>query len=154
MYLFDTNIFYALSHFYPDNFHSLWIKINSLVSSGELISVKEVYREIKKNCPEEHIELWVKSNKEIFIIPTEKELKLVANMMTIEENRNLIKKNNILKGLPVADPFILAVAKIRNAIVVTQEADKSGARIPNICKKNEIECISLQKFFNKENVKY
>ena len=75
-------------------------------------------------------------------------------MMTIEENRNLIKKNNILKGLPVADPFILAVAKIRNAIVVTQEADKSGARIPNICKKNEIECISLQKFFNKENVKY
>jgi hypothetical protein len=154
LYIFDTNIFYSLSVFYPESFKSVWIKLNYLVSEGKLISVREVYREVKKNCPEQHIEKWVDSHKDLFAIPNEEEQKFILTLMNIEENRNLIKKNNILKGLPVADPFIISVAKIRNAIIVTQESNKSGARIPNICKKYNIECITLREFFKRENINY
>ncbi|HUU87943.1 MAG TPA: DUF4411 family protein [Candidatus Glassbacteria bacterium] len=154
MYLFDTNIFYSLSVFYPENFPSVWEDINSLATNGNLISVREVYREVLKNCPEEHIEFWVIRNKKLFVIPDENELKYLLTLMKSEENRNLIKLNNITKGLPVADPFIITVAKHRNAIVVTQEGRNPGARIPYICSKQNIEYLSLRGFFNKENIKY
>lgn len=128
--------------------------MDELSSKGDLISVREVYNEVLKNCPQEHLLLWVKKRKSIFVIPNEKEQRLILEMMKHEENRNLIKHNNILKGLPVADPFILAVAKCRNAIVVTKEGMKPGARIPNICRKMDVDCIKLKDFFEKEKIHY
>ena len=154
MYLFDTNIFYSFASFYPENFPSFWIKMDQLVITKNLISVREVYKELMKNCPEKHLEDWVKTHKEIFIIPNEKELKFLLKLMKTEENRNLVKKNNIIKGLPVADPFIITVAKHRKAIVVTRESIHPGARIPYICSKENIGCCSLKEFFKKENIKF
>jgi hypothetical protein len=116
--------------------------------------VREVFREVVKNCPEEHLEAWARNHKNVFLIPSSEELKIVAEMMTLAENRNLIKRQNILKGLPVADPFLIAAAKYKGAIVVTKEGDRPGAKIPSICRKQSVECISLREFFNREQIKY
>ena len=68
-----------------------------------------------------------------------------------EEHRN----KNLLSGKPVADPFIVASAKLNNAIVVTQEKLKENASaIPNLCKHFDIKCFDLEGFLNKENWKF
>lgn len=153
MYILDTNIFFVLKHFPPRNFKSLWDYLDHLVDDSSLISVREVFNEVIRNPPNDFIEEWVVANKHIFVTPVEEELAFVLELMKYEENRNFIKDNNITKGLPVADPFILAIAKLRNGIVVTMEArGRLGARIPNVCDKLEIECISWSEFLNKENI--
>ena len=49
--------------------------------------------------------------------------------------QGLVKKQNLLKGIPVADPIIVAFAKAQKATVVTQEKyKKNGARVPTVCK--------------------
>ena len=54
-----------------------------------------------------------------------------------------------LLGMPVADPFVIACAKIRNGTVVTEERWKANAaKIPNVCKHFEVPCIDLEAFMN------
>ena len=71
MYIFDTNVFYALGHFYPSRFPTIWARLEDLVKTGELRSVKEVLREIESNCPFESIETWTKAHRGIFKPPND-----------------------------------------------------------------------------------
>ena len=154
MYVFDTNIFLVLGHYYPDNFPSIWEHLNNLVLEEKLFSVKEVRREIEINSHTEHIADWVKANSKIFRIPTKEEMEVVAEIFHNPIFLGLVKRNNLLKGMPVADPFIVAFAKIHGAIVVTQEKHKrNAARIPNVCKTMEVPCLNMEKFLKKEKIK-
>ena len=59
------------------------------------------------------------------------------------------------KGLPVADPFVVAAAKVHQASVVTREAFKSGgARIPTVCQEFGVECLNVEQFLTRERLKY
>src|SRR5471030_3082879 len=103
MYIFDTNVFTAIGHFYPSRFPTIWAKIDELALNGSLRSVKEVRREIETNCPFAHIEEWVKNHHDIFLTPSDEEAEVVAKIFQKEQYRGLVKRQNILKGLPVAD---------------------------------------------------
>jgi len=147
MYIVDNSSFMVLGTYYPESFPTIWKKINDLVESGDFLSVKEVQKEIEAGCKFLHIEKWVKNNKAIFKKPTSQELTFVTEMFKEEKNRELIKHKNILNGSPVADPFIIASAKINGAIVITEESYKrGGARIPSICEKYDIDCIKIEQF--------
>jgi hypothetical protein len=69
MYVFDTNVFYALGHYYPSRFPTIWGRLEDLVKDGALQSVREVLREIEGNCPFETIEAWVKAHRSILDFP-------------------------------------------------------------------------------------
>lgn len=155
MYVMDTNVFYALGHYYPSRFPTIWERIDDLVRSGNLRSVKEVRRELESNCPFIHIEDWVKNHRHIFLPPNDEEKKVVAQIFQKEQYRGFVRRSNMLKGLPVADPFVVAAAKVHNGRVVTQESLKSGgARIPTLCLDLKVECIDLERFLEYEDLRY
>lgn len=155
MYIFDTNVFLTLGHYYPSRFPTIWAKMNELVNSDKIQSVKEVKRELEINSHFEHIKQWVQDNSSIFRPPSKEEGVVVAQIFQKEQYRRLVKRQNLLKGLPVADPFIIAAAKVRHGIVVTQESLKiGGARIPTVCMELGIKCIDLEKLLEYENLKY
>jgi hypothetical protein len=155
VYIFDTNVFYALGHYYPSRFPTIWERIDSLAEEGELLSVKEVKRELEGNCPAEFVEEWVKKYRKIFHSPSGEEMTIVAEMFKKEQYRGFVKRQNILKGLPVADPFIVAAAKVLGAHVVTQESSKpGGARIPTVCHDLRVKCLDLEKFLEYEKLRY
>src|SRR5687767_14683297 len=112
MYIFDTNVFYALGHYYPSRFPTIWGRLEDLVKDGSLQSVREVLRELESNCPFETIEEWATAHRSIFQPPSEQEMKFVANIFQKTQYQGFVKKQNILKGRPVADPFVIAAAKI------------------------------------------
>jgi hypothetical protein len=155
MYVFDMNVFLTLGHYYPSRFPSLWERIDTLVQDEKLFSVKEVKNELEVNCHFDHIEKWILKNRHIFKTPTEKEYKIVAEIFKNTNYQGLVKRQNILKGLPVADPFIIAFAKVHNATVVTQEKYKeNGARVPTICKEINIKYINVEQFLEEENLQF
>ncbi|MGA2939207.1 MAG: PIN domain-containing protein [Syntrophobacteraceae bacterium] len=155
LYIVDTNSFYTLGHYYPSRFPTIWRKVDDLVREGKLRSVKEVRREIESNCPFDHITEWVRTNRKIFKAPSIEEMTVVSDILSKKQYRRLVKRSNILRGLPVADPFIIAAAKVYHGCVVTQEIYKpDGARIPNACDELRIQCINVEQFLEYEGLVY
>lgn len=155
MYIFDTNVFRSLKEFTPTTFPTIWDKIHELTDDGMLLSVREVLRELDNQSASQHVNDWVSSHQHIFLIPSKDEFSCVADLLKNEQVRNLVKKQNILRGQPAADPFIIASGIIKDATVVTQESFKPGAaRIPTICQEFDVECINLNGFFEREELRY
>lgn len=75
----------------------------------------------------------------------------VSEIFSIPHFQNLVGQKQTLKGTPVADPFIIACAKVKNGCVVTEEVMKQGAaRIPNICEHFGIDCTNVEGFMERE----
>jgi len=148
MYIFDTNSFSALQHLYPEVFKKFWVEFNNLLDK-QVFSVEEVYKELENKGWGKHMEDWLKENKKIFLKPTAEEAKIVREIFSIRHFQSLIKKNSFK---PQADPFIIALAKTKEGIVVTEEKyKKNSSKIPNVCEHFKVECINLKIFMKQQN---
>ncbi|MEO8007786.1 MAG: PIN domain-containing protein [Betaproteobacteria bacterium] len=150
-YVFDTSAFIVLKNFYPATFATLWSRIDALVANGSIASVQEVFNELHNYNDADFIQDWAKQHKVVFAKPSNAELLVVQKILAIPHFQVLIGNKAILKGTPVADPFVVAAAKIKGATVVTQEGLKpNAAKIPNVCEEFEVPCIDLQTFMTQQ----
>ena len=153
-YVFDSGIFIDLfRYYYTGAFPSLWDKFNSLIEQESILSVDEVFNEIKQR--EDHLEKWAKKNRAIFTTPTIPEFEFVKKIFEIDHFQQNIRTKERLKGKPVADAFVIARAKILNGSVVTTEKKiENAAKIPNICEHFSINCLNMEDFMEKENWRF
>ena len=80
-------------------------------------------------------------------MPNNAELEFVNKIFSINHFRQLISNKSILRGTPVADPFVIARAAILSGTVVSEESYKPNAsKIPNVCEYFGIRCIKLGDF--------
>ena len=150
-YIFDSGPLIDLfRHYYPERFPSLWQRFYSLVSDGKIISVREVYNEIE--AKEDALAYWAKEQKDKLFLPsTSKELQFVSEIFQISHFQAMIRKQERLQGKPVADPFVIARAKIQECQVVTTELFKDNAAgIHNVCEHFSIPHINLEGFMQQE----
>jgi hypothetical protein len=155
-YVFDNNTLSAIfKHYFYDRFPSFWEKFNELKVNREIISVREVRREIEFLKRDDNLDEWLKNNTDFFEDPSVEELEFITKIYNVQHFHQNLENKKLLKGGPFADPFIIAKAKINNATVVSQEKyKKNAAKIPNICEYFNIDCINLEGFLTKENWKF
>lgn len=147
IYVFDTGSFSKLKHYFPGVFATLWSGLDYMVKAGTLISTKEVKRELQNGSPDPHVDKWIKANGHIFTTPEGQEFQIVASILSIPHFQSVIGEKQRLTGTPVADPFVIAAAKVRSGTVVTEEAHKpNSAKIPNICQHFQVSCTNLEGF--------
>lgn len=152
IYVFDNSSLSRLKHFFPEVFVSIWEGLDDLVQQNRLISTKEVWNEVQRGTPDKFVNDWLTARKEIFTTPDTAELQFVAKIFQVKHFHALIGEQQRLKGTPVADPFVIASAKIQEGTVVTEEQFKPhAAKIPNVCKHFNIECINLETFMKQQN---
>jgi hypothetical protein len=151
MYVFDTNVYITLGNYYPKRFPTIWARLDELANNSKLVSPKEVYHELDNQSAHVHINEWIKRFSYIFKIPTDEECDIVSQIFQNRNNLALVKTDSLRKGRPVADPFVIALAKINNFYVVTQEAP---TRMPKICSEHKVKCINLESFLERENLEY
>jgi hypothetical protein len=148
-YVFDTGAFIVLKNYYPTTFTTLWQRIDGLVAGGVIVSVREVFNELHNYNDVDFIQDWAKQHKAIFQKPSNAELLVVQQILAIPHFQALIGNKAILKGTPVADPFVVAAGKVKKATVVTQEGLKpNAAKVPNVCDHTsfKVPCINLETF--------
>ena len=152
IFVFDSNSLSRLKHFFPGVFQSVWTGLDDLVKNGTLISTREVWTEMQGGNPDVLVNQWLKERKnQIFLVPSLAELSFVQQIFTVPHFQTLIGEKQRLKGTPVADPFVIACAKIHNGIVVTEEKFKPhAAKIPNVCQHFDIESIDLEEFMSRQ----
>ena len=123
----------------PDVFPSLWTKLDGLVNSGEILSSEEVYLELKKKSDELHD--WIQARKQM-LVPLDEPIQLKAVALLSEFPRLV----DTLRGRSKADPFVIATAMERVAVVVTGEpltGKLHKPRIPDVCQVKNIRCITF-----------
>lgn len=160
IYVFDTSSLRALQHFYPAVFKTIWAGLNTLIGKGELISTREVWNELEGQNVSADVKAWAKRNKQMFGTPNAAELQFVAQIFKIPHFSGLIGKQQQLRGTPVADPFVIACAKIHQGTVVTEEGwlrpgnaltpKPNAAKIPNVCKHFSVPCVDLEAFMQQQ----
>ncbi len=152
MYVFDTNSLSVLKNFYPANFPSFWQQWDELVGNGMITSVREVKRELDNRDSNDFLQAWIKQNKAIFSTPSSEELMVVQQILAIPHFQPLIGTQATLRGTPVADPFVVAAAKVKEGVVITEERLKpNAAKIPNVCEYFKVPCTNLEGFMSQQN---
>ena len=150
-YVFDANSFIVIGHYYPQQFPTFWKRFDHAVKIGKVVSVREVFRELDQKAAEDHLIDWIKLHKHIFITPSPAEMRFASSIFTVPHFQASLPNRNRLGNTPFADPFVIALAKVMNYCVVTQENKKPhAARIPHICEHFEVDCTNLQGFMKRE----
>lgn len=155
IYVFDTSSLRSLQHFYPTVFQTIWRGLDSLVRQNTLISTREVWTELERQNVSADVLAWAKQNKQIFTTPNQDELRFVETIFQVPHFQSLIGEQQRLKGMPVADPFVIACAKIKNGTVVTEERLRpNAAKIPNVCDYFRISYINLEGFMGAQGWRF
>lgn len=150
IYVVDTCVFrHMLEHVYRSVFPEMWVVLEEMISEGEIISVKESYRELELHYSKDDEKMkWLKTYKDMFEKASPAECKIVKDIYAHSNFQNGIRSKNILEGRPVADAFLVAKAKLlRDGIIVTREKySENSAKIPNICEVFKIKWIDEEAF--------
>lgn len=151
IYVFDTNSLSELNAYYPDIFKALWARLDALVAAQEVVSTREVRTELEASGLQ-HVLKWAKANSGIFTMPGAAETQFVGQIFAIPHFQALIGQKAQQRGTPVADPFVIACAKVNGGTVVSQEKFKpNAAKIPNVCAHFAIPCMDLEGFMRAQN---
>ncbi len=140
-YCIDTNSILERNRNYPpDIFVTLWQGIEQLIAAGRLVASDEVKQELGRVHDEAGT--WARSQSGLFV-PMDK-------AQTDEVTRILEDFEDLLdyrKGKSGADPFVIALARVRGYAVVTYERKappKTRPTIPNVCEHYKIPCFDLR----------
>ena len=141
MYVIDTSALLDgwIRYYPPDVFPALWSNLEEMIKSGELLSPDEVLLELGQK--DDEIYRWAKTNSTMFV-PLDEEIQS-ATQEILKQFPRLV---GAMKDRNRADPFVIAVAKVRNATVVTGEKSsgiRERPRIPNVCDHFEISHLTL-----------
>jgi Domain of unknown function (DUF4411) len=154
LYSFDTSaLIDGLERYYPiGSFPGLWQQIDALVGDGRLVLSEEVWEEVHKK--DAVAADWCDGHgKESLVIPTD--------AVIVQEVQSILQQNSRMvmnmKGRNRADPFVIAVARVRSATVVTGEANDGTAnrpKIPYICQQYAIPCQRLLEVIQSEGWRF
>jgi hypothetical protein len=143
VYVIDTSALLDgwVRYYPPDVFPSLWSYLEEMIKSGDLLSPDEVLLELGQKDDEIH--KWAKANSTMFV-PLDEEVQN-ATQEILHQFPRLV---GAMKDRNRADPFVIALAKVKEAIVVTGERSsgtRERPRIPNVCDQFKIgHCTLLQ----------
>ncbi len=140
-------------NFYPSTFVTLWENFDALIYAEEIVSTREVYREIERQ--DDELKESAKAHKAIFTTPTPEEGAFVSRIYRVAHFQANIEEQKLLKGGTNADAFVIAKAAVSRASVVTlEESRPNAAKIPNICEHFGVPCFSLEEFMQEEGWRF
>ena len=148
LYSIDTSALVdGMNRYYrPIVFRSLWERIDQLIEDGRAIATEEVRVEIERK--EDRLAEWCKQHDKMFVAIDEAIQPVVTEILTA--HRALVKE---LANRSTGDPFVIALAKVKGAIVLTGERPSQSLgkpRIPDVCDAMGIRWMSLMDMMEAE----
>jgi len=141
-YSVDTSaLMDGMKRYYPPTtFKQLWIEIDRLIEDGRFFASEEVGEEVKVH--DDELNRWVRARAPKLIVPTDASIAQEVTAILSVHQRLVMS----MKGRNRADPFVIAVAKLRGATVVTGEGNDGTAdrpKIPYVCQRLSIPHMRL-----------
>lgn len=151
-YLIDSNVLIACAFNTPfEYFPSFWIKLEEYINNNQVIICDAVVTEISAKADE--LKKWISNYKSLYRKTFEPDIVVEAKLI-INKYPNLVDINN---PNDQADPYLIALAKIDNLCLISDEKyseNATKARIPYVCKNETVDCLTRFDFFKKESWKF
>lgn len=139
-------------YYFEDAFPGIWEKVAELIEAGRFFISEEVWEEAKKKT--EVVKAWCeKDTTGRLIVPTDGAIAREVRAI-LRDNPRMVMT---LKGRNRADPFVVAVARLRGATTVTGEGDDGNERhpkIPCVCGRLGIPCLRFAELIRSEGWKF
>ena len=138
-YVVDTSIWIRIGRDHPpDIFVSLWQRLAGAITAGDLMSPYEVLEELERG--DDALATMLGSRQGLFVPLDDAQMAAVAGVM--QACPGLVDEEGE-RGR--ADPFVVALARVRHGTVVTGErarrANTARFRIPDACARYGIPCL-------------
>ena len=147
-YAVDTSsLLAAWNERYPlKNAPGFWRLFEDGINSGLLRSPREVRDEVEKK--EDELFDWFKARSR-FWVDLDEDIQLAAR----EILRDFPWLTKGIAGRKVADPFVIALARARGHVVVTEESPGNARRprIPYVCNHYGVDCVNVLKLIQRED---
>lgn len=120
-------------------FSAVWDKLSELTDAGLIVSPSDVLLELEKQ--KDDLYEWAKQSPGLFLEPDREVMEVFTEI--VNTYPDFMKVNSTKSG---ADPFVVALAKVKGLVVVTYEtaAKKNAApKIPNVCLDHGLDCVQL-----------
>jgi len=131
----------------PSTFPTLWSNIETMIQAGGIRCIDLVLDELAKREGDE-IHKWAKAQAGLFVPLTEDVQQAVREVLA--EHPRLI---GVGSGRSGADPFVIALAKVHNGTVVTEETESRNLtkpKIPDACDEMGVPRLNLMGFVQQE----
>lgn len=156
-YALDTNVLiHAWRDLLPiDVAPGFWEQLEALGHDGAIIISAEVVKELEKR--DDGLLAWVKERGFMHQESEEDVQAVVGDVLAVEVNEH--KPSLVDPDRPDSDGdvWVIALAKARNATVVSQECSaplaKKKAKIPDVCSALDVRCINLLAFMREAGIK-
>lgn len=154
IYCVDTSSFiHSWSRDYPpDVFPGVWKTLEKMIEQNILISPEEVLFELERG--DDQLVTWARENRHMFIQPDGPTQRIVNQI--VNQNPNFVPKHST-DGI-WADPYVIALASTKNAIVITGEVpvgpNAKKLKIPNICSNLSIKYTNMLGMLRDSNLQF
>lgn len=140
VYSIDTSaLIDGLERYYPEQtFPGLWARVDDLINEERFLISEEVWEEIESK--DAVVRAWCEPRKDSIVIATDSSIATEVQHILTAHDRLVMN----LKNRNRADPFVIALAALRNGTVVTGEGSDGTAnrpKIPFVCQRLGISCI-------------
>ena len=140
-YSIDTSsLIWAWRFAYPrQRFPSVWAQIENLIRSGDLKASPMVLTELERQ--EDELHDWAAAQTELFIGLDEAQQQEVREIMAA--HAGIVQPGEDRVN---ADPFVIALARCRGFVVVSEErrsGNPNTPKIPNVCAARGVRCVNL-----------
>jgi hypothetical protein len=145
-YVVDTSVLVNIRDVHHDS-TEIWLNFTNAIVSGRVRTIRQVWDELDSRFAD--IAARLKAYKKQFVLPDD--VTYTASVVAEVRDLNRHHKNlwNPIGGRNPADPFLIAVAKDLNVIVVTDEKRQGPGfqrRIPYVCVKRNVGCTGRLDF--------
>ncbi len=155
LYIVDTNVFmdWQFRHYPTDIFPSILSRIDSLIAEQRFCAPELVDEELRKVGTPELAE-WSDAHSAIWVPNAD------ALATALEIQSRFPGMLDPKAEYDEADAYIIALAHVKDGIVVTQETPAAEKRkparpmyIPDVCRELGVHCITLQGLMRREGWK-
>jgi len=122
----------------PDSFPTFWEYFDSAIDNGHIIAPMIVLEELK--AQDDEIYEWARGHNDLFV-PLDADLQITQAEIVNQFQRLTMP----VKGRSLADPWVIALAVLRQCPVVSMEKPGSDSRpkIPDVCRHLGVGHISV-----------
>ncbi len=146
-YIIDTS---AILSQKPDEQHrrtvhkSQWKKIDELIKSQEIVMCSEIFDEVKD---EDIKKLLVDLNCKVLEVDDDIQRNVRRIVVECPKLISFTDKSGTSSG----DAFLIATAMKYNLVIITEENKQSEKKIPQVCKRFNVESINILELCEREN---
>jgi len=146
---------------------SFWEKLKDCFESGKIVILDKVWKELKKGGSGDDLSGWLNNNRSsvsICTYKTEAIIKNYAEVLQYIQTSNLYYESAIaawaVEG--IADPWLIAAARVSDYIIVTEEQGSKGIgpkqknknpKIPDVAKALGVDTIPLFEMMRRLKIK-